>query len=134
MAESREAFDIDRVKFDASGLIAAVATDADTGEVLMVAWMNRDALAKTLAEGVVTYWSRSRQELWTKGLTSGHTQGVAEIRIDCDLDCVLLRVRQKGGACHVGYRSCFYRRIEGNELVTDREKVFDDESVYGKKH
>ncbi|MBN1477930.1 phosphoribosyl-AMP cyclohydrolase [Candidatus Sumerlaeota bacterium] len=133
MAESREAFDIDRVKFDANGLIAAVATDADNGEVLMVAWMNREALAKTLAEGFVTYWSRSRRELWTKGLTSGHTQDVVEIRIDCDLDCVLLRVRQRGGACHVGYRSCFYRRIEGGELVTDREKVFDDESVYGKK-
>lgn len=133
MPESREVFDLDKVKFDANGLIAAVAIDADNSDVLMVAWMNREALKKTLTEGVVTYWSRSRKELWTKGLTSGHTQDVAEVRIDCDLDCVLVRVRQKGGACHVGYRSCFYRRIEGEELVTDREKVFDDESVYGKK-
>jgi len=133
MPETAEAFDIDNVKFDASGLMAAVAVDADNGDILMVAWMNREALEKTLAEGVVTYWSRSRQELWTKGLTSGHTQDVEEVRIDCDLDCVLLRVRQKGGACHRGYRSCFYRRIEGGQLVTDQEKVFDDESVYKKK-
>ncbi|NUP89362.1 MAG: phosphoribosyl-AMP cyclohydrolase [Candidatus Sumerlaeia bacterium] len=130
MTETREAFDIAKVRFDGAGLIAAVACDADTGEVLMVAWMNREALEKTLREGVVTYWSRSRGELWTKGLTSGHTQEVTEIRIDCDLDCVLLRVRQRGGACHNGFRSCFYRRIEGGSLVTDREKVFDDESVY----
>jgi phosphoribosyl-AMP cyclohydrolase len=121
------------VKFDDRGLIAAVTTDAGNGDVLMVAWMNREALEKTLGEGVVTYWSRSRKELWTKGLTSGHTQEVIEIRIDCDLDCVLLRVRQKGGACHNGFRSCFYRRIEGGALVTDQEKVFDDDSVY-KKH
>jgi len=133
MPETAEAFDIDKVKFDASGLIAAVAVDADNGDILMVAWMNREALEKTLVEGVVTYWSRSRQELWTKGLTSGHTQDVEEVRIDCDLDCVLLRVRQRGGACHRGYRSCFYRRIEGGQLVTDQEKVFDDESVYKKK-
>jgi phosphoribosyl-AMP cyclohydrolase len=132
MPETREAFQIDKVKFDDRGLIAAVTCDAETGDVLMVAWMNRDALAKTLAERVVTYWSRSRQELWTKGLTSGHTQEVVEIRIDCDRDCVLLRVRQEGGACHNGYRSCFYRRIEGQELITDQEKVFDDESVYKK--
>lgn len=129
---TREPFDLDRVRFDERGLIAAVATDADTGEVLMVAWMNREALAKTLAERRVTYWSRSRGELWTKGLTSGHTQDLVEARIDCDLDCVLLRVRQVGGACHAGYRSCFYRRLEPDALVTDREKVFDDARVYHK--
>ncbi len=133
MPETREPFDMGRVKFDDRGLIAAVAVDADNSDVLMVAWMNRDALTKTLAEGVVTYWSRSRQELWTKGLTSGHTQEVVEVRIDCDLDCVLVRVHQVGGACHVGHRSCFYRRIEDGQLVTDREKVFDDESICGKK-
>jgi phosphoribosyl-AMP cyclohydrolase len=132
MPETREAFDIDQVNFDDRGLIAALAVDDDSGEVLMVAWMNREALEKTLGEGVVTYWSRSRGELWTKGLTSGHTQEVVEARIDCDLDCVLLRVRQEGGACHKGYRSCFYRRVEDGQLVTDREKVFDDEGVYGK--
>ena len=132
MPETREAFDIDQVNFDDRGLIAALAVDAESGEVLMVAWMNREALEKTLREGRVTYWSRSRGELWTKGLTSGHTQEVVEARIDCDLDCVLLRVRQKGGACHNGYRSCFYRRVEDGQLVTDREKVFDDEGVHGK--
>ena len=100
----------------------------------MVAWMNREALAKTLAERIATYWSRSRQELWTKGLTSGHTQEVVEARVDCDIDVVLLRVRQKGGACHRGYRSCFYRRIEDGQLVTDREKVFDDDAVYKRSH
>ena len=92
----------------------------------------KEAREKTLREGLVTYWWGSRQELWTKGLTSGHTQQVEEIRIDCDLDCLLMRVRQKGGACHNGFRSCFYRRVEGGELVTDRDKVFDDDSVYGK--
>ncbi len=132
MPETREAFDIDQVNFDDRGLIAALAVDAESGEVLMVAWMNREALEKTLREGRVTYWSRSRGELWTTGLTSGHTQEVVEARIDCDLDCVLLRVRQKGGACHNGYRSCFYRRVEDGQLVTDREKGFDDEGVYGK--
>jgi phosphoribosyl-AMP cyclohydrolase len=106
-------------RFDANGLIAAVATHADTGEVLMFAWMNAEALAKTLESGEAHYFSRSRGELWHKGATSGQVQRVAEVRIDCDQDCVWLKVRPQGdgGACHVGFRSCFYRVVENGKLV-----------------
>jgi len=105
-------------RFDANGLIAAVATHADTGEVLMFAWMNAEALEKTLATGEAHYWSRSRNELWHKGATSGQVQAVVEARIDCDQDCVWLKVRPggDGGACHTGARSCFYRVIEDGKL------------------
>ncbi len=98
-------------RFDAQGLIAAVATDADTGEVLMLAWMNAEALRLTLQTREAHYWSRSRRELWRKGATSGQVQDVAELRVDCDQDAVWLRVRPRGdgGACHTGARSCFYR-------------------------
>ena len=105
-----------RPKFDANGLIAAIAQDAETGEVLMLAWMNEAALKATIETGRVTYWSRSRQALWVKGETSGHTQEVVEIRVDCDQDAVLLKVRQSGGACHTGRTSCFYRRIDPDGL------------------
>ena len=106
-------------RFDAAGLIAAVATDADSGEVLMLAWMNAEALARTLDTGEAHYFSRSRGELWHKGATSGQIQRVAELRIDCDQDAVWLKVRPQGdgGACHTGARSCFYRAIEGGKLV-----------------
>jgi len=106
-------------RFDASGLIAAVAVDADRGEVLMLAWMNAEALALTLKTGQAHYYSRSRQALWKKGETSGQVQTVEEIRIDCDQDAVLLKVRVQGdgGACHVGFRSCFYRVVEDGRLV-----------------
>ena len=100
-----------RPNFNADGLVAAIAQDVDTGEILMLAWMNETALRATLETGRGTYWSRSRQELWIKGETSGHTQDVAEVLIDCDQDAVLLKVRQKGGACHTGRKSCFYRTI-----------------------
>ena len=100
-----------RPKFDASGLIAAIAQDADTGDVLMLAWMNDEALRRTLATRRATYWSRSRGALWIKGETSGHTQEVVEVRVDCDQDAVLLKVRQTGGACHTGRESCFYRVV-----------------------
>ena len=105
-------------RFDANGLIAAVATHADTGEVLMLAWMNAEALAKTLETGEAHYFSRSRGELWHKGATSGQVQTVAEIRIDCDQDAVWLKVRPQGdgGACHTGARSCFYRVVEDGRL------------------
>jgi phosphoribosyl-AMP cyclohydrolase len=105
-------------RFDANGLIAAVATHADTGEVLMFAWMNAEALEKTLATREAHYWSRSRGELWHKGATSGQVQTVIEARIDCDQDCVWLKVRPggDGGACHTGARSCFYRVIEDGKL------------------
>ena len=98
-----------RPKFNADGLIAAIAQDVASGEVLMLAWMNSDALKATLETGRATYWSRSRQSLWVKGETSGHVQRVEEVRIDCDQDAVLLKVRQTGGACHTGRASCFYR-------------------------
>lgn len=98
-----------RPKFNADGLVAAIAQDAESGEVLMLAWMNADALAATIETGRATYWSRSRGALWVKGETSGHVQEVIEIRIDCDQDAVLLKVNQTGGACHTGRPSCFYR-------------------------
>lgn len=98
-----------RPKFDADGLIAAIAQDADTGDVLMLAWMNADALKQTIDTRRAVYWSRSRQSLWRKGDTSGHEQHIVEIRVDCDQDAVLLKVRQTGAACHTGRRSCFYR-------------------------
>ena len=106
-------------RFDSNGLIAAVATHADTGEVLMFAWMNAEALEKTLATGEAHYFSRSRHELWRKGATSGQVQQVAEIRIDCDQDAVWLKVRPQGdgGACHTGAVSCFYRVVEDGRLV-----------------
>jgi phosphoribosyl-AMP cyclohydrolase len=102
-------------RFGADGLITAVTIDADTGDVLMVAHMNADALARTLETGEAWYWSRSRGALWHKGDTSGQIQTVVEIRVDCDQDCLLLRVRVAGdgGCCHTGRRSCFYRRLEG---------------------
>ena len=106
-------------RFDAAGLICAIAQHADTGEVLMLAWMNAEALRLTLDTGVAHYWSRSRQSLWKKGETSGQLQLVAELRVDCDQDAVLLKVRPQGdgGACHVGFRSCFYRVAEAGGLV-----------------
>jgi phosphoribosyl-AMP cyclohydrolase len=106
-------------RFNADGLIAAVATDAGTGEVLMLAWMNAEALRRTLETGEAHYFSRSRASLWKKGETSGQVQAVQEIRIDCDQDAVWLKVAPggDGGACHVGFRSCFYRRVEGGALV-----------------
>ncbi|MEW6018736.1 MAG: phosphoribosyl-AMP cyclohydrolase [Pseudomonadota bacterium] len=106
-------------RFDDKGLIAAVATHADTGEVLMFAWMNAEALDLTLKTGEAHYWSRSRGELWHKGATSGQIQHVVETRIDCDQDCVWIKVRPQGdgGACHVGFRSCFYRVVENGRLA-----------------
>ena len=110
-----------RPKFNADGLIAAIAQDADTNEVLMLAWMNAEALATTLDTGRATYWSRSRQSLWVKGETSGHTQEVVELLVDCDQDAVLMKVRQAGGACHTGRKSCFYRTVDGSSFLLKRE-------------
>jgi phosphoribosyl-AMP cyclohydrolase len=106
-------------RFDASGLIAAIAQHADTGEILMLAWMNDEALTLTLETGAAHYFSRSRNALWKKGETSGQIQTVVEVRLDCDQDAVLLKVRPQGdgGACHVGFRSCFYRKVEDGRLV-----------------
>lgn len=110
-----------RPRFDEHGLIAAIAQDADTGEVLMLAWMNAEALEQTLSSGRVVYWSRSRNQLWRKGDTSGHEQHVVEVRIDCDQDAVLLKVRQTGAACHTGRRACFYRIAAGVKLTKTGE-------------
>jgi phosphoribosyl-AMP cyclohydrolase len=126
-------------KFDADGLVTAVATDAATGELLMVAHMNAEALAKTIASGDAHYFSRSRRKLWRKGEESGHTQRVLEIRVDCDQDAVWLRVEQTGpGACHTGRRSCFYRAVplgqSGDIKLEFREadRAFDPAAIYRK--
>ena len=102
---------LDELKFDDRGLIPAVVQDAENGDVLMMAWMNRESVERTLEEGRTVFWSRSRQELWRKGETSGHVQHVEEIRADCDGDVLLLRVHQLGAACHLGERSCFHREL-----------------------
>lgn len=111
------AFDPASLTYDANGLIPCIAQDHQTGEVLMLAWMNADAVARTLSSGQVTYWSRSRQEFWVKGLTSGHLQHLVELRLDCDGDSLLALVRQEGPACHTNRRSCFYRAIREGEAV-----------------
>jgi len=128
-------------KFDAGGLVTCVATDARTGDVLMVAHMNAAALARTIETGEAWYFSRSRQALWRKGETSGHVQRVVEMRVDCDQDAVWIKVEQAGGAaCHTGRRSCFYRAVPLGAragAVTlefrDAEKLFDPQAVYGNK-
>ena len=104
--------DLDALRFDARGLIPVIAQDVDTDEVLMLAWANREALERSLAEGRMVYWSRSREELWRKGDTSGHVQHLEQLVVDCDEDAVLARVHQVGASCHTGERTCFFRRIE----------------------
>jgi phosphoribosyl-AMP cyclohydrolase len=124
-------------KFDASGLVTCVATDVASGEVLMVAHMNDEALRKTVATGEAWYYSRSRKALWRKGETSGQTQRVVEMRTDCDQDAVWIRVEQVGAACHTGRKSCFYRRVEGADggarlVFVDADRLFDPNAVYRK--
>lgn len=115
------------------GLVPAIIQDYRTGEVLMLGFMNEESWNLTLKEGTVVFYSRSRKKLWKKGETSGNIQRVKEIRIDCDDDTLLIKVEQVGGAaCHTGYRSCFFRRLDGNELVTEGEPVFDPQDVYKK--
>jgi phosphoribosyl-AMP cyclohydrolase len=117
---------LSQVHFDEQGLIPAIAQDAHTGAILMVAWMNRDALAETVATNRAVYWSRSRQRLWRKGEESGHTQNLKEIRLDCDGDVILLRVEQLGGiACHTGRESCFYQRLDTDEQGRTYWKTVD---------
>ncbi len=115
------------------GILPAIVQDDETGEVLMLAYMNRDAWLKTLETGRATFWSRSRNALWLKGETSGHVQLVREVRLDCDDDTILLRVQQLGGAaCHTGYHSCFYRRLVNGAVEITGVRIFDPEDVYKK--
>ncbi|WP_029582027.1 phosphoribosyl-AMP cyclohydrolase [Bradyrhizobium sp. URHD0069] len=140
MSASADSNDIEeglafRPKFDGSGLVTCVATDAVSGDVLMVAHMNDEALRKTIASGEAWYFSRSRNALWRKGETSGQTQRVLEMRMDCDQDAVWIRVEQTGAACHTGRRSCFYRKVTGGEggarlSFVDADRVFDPAKVY----
>jgi phosphoribosyl-AMP cyclohydrolase len=120
-------------KFDANGLIPAIAQDAKTGEILMVAYMNREALDYTIKTGNGTYYSRSRKKLWKKGEQSGHIQKVSQILVDCDQDCIVLKVTVDSGQCHNGYQSCFYRALKkgsSNELEFVAKPVFDPDKVY----
>ena len=119
------------LKFDRDGLVPAVAQQHDTGEVLMLAWMNREAIAETLATSRITYYSRSRQALWRKGETSGQTQRLIDLRIDCDGDTLLLLVDQTGAACHTGTRSCFFRALRQNSLERIAEPIVDPKTLYG---
>ncbi|MFM2149945.1 MAG: hypothetical protein RLZZ187_2251 [Pseudomonadota bacterium] len=123
---------LDAVRYDAHGLVACIAQQHDTGEVLMMAWMNRAALAETLATGRVCYWSRSRQALWRKGETSGQVQRLVDIRLDCDGDALLALVDQTGVACHTGRRNCFYRALRGDELATLTAPEADPNALYGR--
>lgn len=122
---------IDSVTFDRDGLVPAIAQQHDSGEVLMMAWMSREALAETLATGRVCYWSRSRQALWRKGESSGQVQHLVELLLDCDGDTLLLRVDQTGVACHTGRRSCFFRAVRDGRLETVAEPLADPETLYG---
>jgi phosphoribosyl-AMP cyclohydrolase len=121
----------DALKFDAHGLIPAIAQEQNTGEVLMMAWMNRDAVAETLATGQVCYFSRSRNKLWRKGESSGQTQKLVEFRYDCDGDTILVLVEQTGVACHTGRRSCFFTAIRGGEAVEIATPVVSPRELYG---
>jgi phosphoribosyl-AMP cyclohydrolase len=122
------------IDFDkAGGLVAAIAQDYRTGEVLMIAWMNREAFDETVRTGRAVYFSRSRGKLWRKGEESGNAQEIKEIYVDCDADAILLKVNQVGGAaCHEGYKSCFFRKLDAGELKTVAERVFDPKAVYKK--
>ena len=122
--------DLDFKKQD--GLVPAIVQDAESGEVLMLAYVNEEAWQMTLQTGIAHYWSRSRDKLWKKGESSGNVQEIREIRIDCDSDTVLFKVNQKGGAaCHTGYRSCFFNLIRGRGVIVDGERIFDPSDVYG---
>ncbi|MEZ5541254.1 MAG: phosphoribosyl-AMP cyclohydrolase [Pseudomonadota bacterium] len=123
---------LDAIKWDANGLVPAIAQDAADGRILMVAWMNREALRLTAEGGTAVYWSRSRRRLWHKGEESGHVQQVREIRLDCDNDVIVLQVEQVGGiACHTGRRSCFYQRLEDGRWVSVEPVLKDPDSIYG---
>ena len=121
---------IDKIKFDSHGLMPAVVQDYKTNEVLMVAYMNKEAIQKTVDQRKTHFYSRSRSKMWFKGETSGHTQEVKSIFIDCDMDCLLVKVKQNGGACHTGFLSCFYREFKDGSFIETGKKVFDPDKVY----
>jgi phosphoribosyl-AMP cyclohydrolase len=123
---------VEEIKFDENGLVPAIAQQHDSGEMLMMAWMNADSLRETLETGQVCYWSRSRQSLWRKGETSGQIQELKEMQIDCDGDTLLLKVDQLGVACHTGRRSCFYRAVRDGALMTIAEQLIDPANLYQK--
>jgi phosphoribosyl-AMP cyclohydrolase len=124
---------IDEVPWNEQGLIPAIAQDAASGRILMVAWMNRESLELTSRDNQAVYWSRSRNRLWRKGEESGHVQSVVEIRLDCDADAILLRVQQAGGiACHTGRQSCFFRKLENGRWVTTDPVLKEPSQIYGK--
>lgn len=121
---------LDTLKYNSDGLIPAIAQQFDTHEVLMMAWMNRASIEETLETGRVCYWSRSRNRFWRKGEASGQMQVLKELRIDCDVDTILLLVDQTGPACHTGRRSCFYHKVEGDQVIIDREVLIDPKTLY----
>ncbi|RBW48955.1 phosphoribosyl-AMP cyclohydrolase [Marinobacter sp. F3R11] len=124
---------LEAIQWTADGLVPAIAQDAASGDILMMAWMNRESLQLTAEEGQAVYWSRSRGKLWRKGETSGHQQIVKDIRLDCDADVILLKVEQKGGiACHTGRRSCFYRSLTDGQWVSIEPVIKDPDAIYGK--
>ena len=121
---------LDKLKYTAEGLIPAIAQQYDTQEVLMMAWMNRSSIEETLQTGRVCYWSRSRNNYWRKGEQSGQMQVLKELRFDCDADTILLLVDQTGPACHTGRRSCFYNKVEGDQVIIDHEVLIDPHTLY----
>lgn len=123
---------LDELKYDSNGLIPAIIQEQGTGRVLMMAWMNKDSLAETIRCKKTCFWSRSRQKYWVKGESSGHVQHVKRIFFDCDKDCLLIEVEQVGAACHEGYKSCFFRAIEGDEVKITEPRLVDPEQVYKK--
>ncbi|MDP6304380.1 MAG: phosphoribosyl-AMP cyclohydrolase [Alphaproteobacteria bacterium] len=133
MSEDNSTAILDAIVFDGDGLVPTIAQQEGSGEVLMMAWMDADAVRETLATGEVCYWSRSRGRLWRKGETSGQTQKLVEMRLDCDGDTLLLVVDQKGVACHTGRRNCFFRALRGGKLETIAEVEVDPETLYGGK-
>ena len=125
---------VDEVKFDSAGLVPAIVQDAKTGQVLMMAYMNRESLQKTLRSGKTHFYSRSRKKMWLKGESSGHIQRVKRIALDCDGDAILVSALQTGGACHTGYRNCFFRVLKGGKRWQEKgRKLFDPSKVYGAK-
>ena len=124
---------LDDLKYDDKGLIPAIVQDADSGEVLMMAWMNKASLRETIDTGKTHFWSRSRQKYWMKGESSGHVQEVQSVHIDCDMDCLLIKAKQHGAACHEGYKNCFFREQRDGAWAVTAERLVDPNEVYGKK-